>query len=149
MRLMFRRWRWAAEHTRLIWAAMVMLESSIMPRFLTLQDEMTEASPTRMALNRNLQLMGRPEEDGLRFVIVQLQEVCVHPVLYVSDVGCKYRSASVSLQKWLYWYVSVFCFSFFYGGGGLFYRPDASNVWQVRRISASQGNVFCYLPGRH
>ena len=27
MRLMFRRWRWAAEHTWLIWAAMVMLES--------------------------------------------------------------------------------------------------------------------------
>ena len=31
--------------------------------------------------------MGRTEEDGLRFVIVELQEVCVHPVLYVSDAA--------------------------------------------------------------
>ena len=31
--------------------------------------------------------MGRTEEDGLRFVIVQLQEVCVHSMLYVSDAA--------------------------------------------------------------
>ena len=48
MGLMFRRWRWAAEHTRLIWAAMVTLKSCIMPKFLTLLDGMMEASPTGM-----------------------------------------------------------------------------------------------------
>ena len=31
--------------------------------------------------------MGWTEEDGLRFVIVQPQEVCVHPMLYVSDAA--------------------------------------------------------------
>ena len=42
----------------------------------------------RDALDRNLpQVMGRTAEDGLRFVIFQLQEVCVHPVLCVSDAA--------------------------------------------------------------
>ena len=46
--------------------------------------------------------MARTEEDVLRFVIVQLQDVCVHPVLYVSDAGHNSLHKSVrGLVRWI------------------------------------------------
>ena len=45
---MFHRWKWADEQMELIWVTMLMLGSSSMPKFLTMEERLIETSPIEM-----------------------------------------------------------------------------------------------------
>ena len=47
---MFRRWKWADEQMELIWVTMLMLGSSSMPKFLTVEERLIGTSPIEILL---------------------------------------------------------------------------------------------------
>ena len=56
-----------------------------MPKFLTVEDRLTEISPRGDAVDGHLQPINRAEQHYFGLVVIQFEEVGPHPLATVSD----------------------------------------------------------------